>query len=78
VDRRAHVITLVGPEIFLLFAARSPTAHVLWAAIACSPCVNAYNNRQLVYRKNLCMQATTVDQVLEQIGRIHESCRNIC
>src|ERR1700730_6488330 len=40
-----HVITLVGRETFLLFAARSPTAHALWAAIACSPCVKAYNNR---------------------------------
>src|SRR6266403_2233998 len=58
-----HVVTLFGPETPALFAARSLNASVLWAGIACSPCVNAYNNRQSVCRDNLCMQAITVDQV---------------
>jgi hypothetical protein len=38
-------------------------AIALWAGIACSPCANAYNNRQSVCRNNLCMQAITVDDV---------------
>jgi len=70
-----HVVTLFGPETPALFAARSPNASVLWAGIACSPCVNAYNNRQSVCRNNLCMQAITVDQVLERVTQIYDSRR---
>src|SRR6266498_3372667 len=57
------VVTLFWPETPALFAARSPNVTALWAGIACSPCVNAYNNRQSVCRNNLCMQAITVDDV---------------
>jgi ADP-heptose:LPS heptosyltransferase len=65
-----HVLTLFGPEIPALFAANSPNATVLWAGIACSPCINAYNSRQSVCRNNLCMQAITVDQVLDEVTRV--------
>jgi len=68
-----RVVTLFGPETPALFAARSPNATVLWAGIACSPCVNAYNNRQSVCRNNLCMQAITVDDVFEKVTCIYDS-----
>jgi ADP-heptose:LPS heptosyltransferase len=68
-----RVVTLFGPETPALFAARSPNATALWAGIACSPCVNAYNNRQSVCRNNLCMQAITVDDVFEKVTRIYDS-----
>ncbi len=68
-----RVVALFGPETPALFAARSPNATALWAGIACSPCVNAYNNRQSVCRNNLCMQAITVDDVLSEVTRIHDS-----
>src|SRR5881398_4043538 len=68
-----HVVTLFGPETPALFAARSPNASMLWAGIACSPCVNAYNNRQSVCRNNLCMQAITVDDVFKEVTRIYDS-----
>ena len=68
-----HVVTLFGPETPALFAARSPNASVLWAGIACSPCVNAYNNRQSVCRDNLCMQAITVEQVFAKVSSIYET-----
>ena len=68
-----RVVTLFGPETPALFAARSPNATALWAGIACSPCVNAYNNRQSVCRNNLCMQAITVDDVFTEVTRIHDS-----
>ena len=71
-----HVVTLFGPEAPALFAVRSPNATVLWAGIACSPCVNAYNNRQSVCRNNLCMQAITVDDVFEKVTRIYDSRRS--
>jgi len=68
-----QVVTLFGPETPALFAARSPNVSVLWAGIACSPCVNAYNNRQSVCRDNLCMQAITVGDVFEEVTRIYDS-----
>jgi ADP-heptose:LPS heptosyltransferase len=68
-----HVLTLFGPETPALFAAKSSNASVLWAGIACSPCVNAYNSRQSVCRNNLCMQAITVDQVFDEVARILDS-----
>jgi ADP-heptose:LPS heptosyltransferase len=67
------VVTLFGPEAPALFAARSANATALWAGIACSPCVNAYNNRQSVCRNNLCMQAIAVDDVFEEVTRIYDS-----
>jgi ADP-heptose:LPS heptosyltransferase len=68
-----RVVTLFGPETPALFSARSPNSTALWAGIACSPCVNAYNNRQSVCRNNLCMQAITVDDVFEKVTRIYDS-----
>ena len=68
-----HVVTLFGPETPALFAARSPDTTILWAGIACSPCVNAYNNRQSVCHDNLCMQAITVEQVFEKVAGIYEA-----
>lgn len=68
-----HVLTLFGPETPALFGARSPNSTTLWAGIACSPCVNAFNNRQTVCQNNLCMQAITVDQVFEQVRRTYAS-----
>ena len=59
----AHVVTLFGPETPRLFAARTPRNVALYAGVACSPCVNAYNNRQSPCRNNVCMQQITVDQV---------------
>jgi ADP-heptose:LPS heptosyltransferase len=68
-----RVVTLFGPETPALFAARSPNATALWAGIACSPCVNAYNNRQSVCRNNVCMQAITVDDVFKEVTSIYDS-----
>jgi ADP-heptose:LPS heptosyltransferase len=68
-----RVVALFGPETPALFAARSPNAVALWAGIACSPCVNAYNNRQSVCRNNLCMQAITVEDVFKEVTGIYDS-----
>jgi ADP-heptose:LPS heptosyltransferase len=72
-----RVVTLFGPEAPALFAPRSPNATALWAGMACSPCVNAYNNRQSVCRNNLCMQAITVDDVFKEVTRIYDSLKRI-
>jgi ADP-heptose:LPS heptosyltransferase len=60
------VVTLFGPETPALFAARTPRNHVLWAGLACSPCVSAFNNRLSDCRDNLCMQRIPVDDVLAE------------
>src|SRR5881398_2289386 len=68
-----HVVTLFGPETPELFGARSPNGEFLYAGITCSPCVNAYNNRQSVCRNNMCMQAISVDAVFEKVTSIYDS-----
>ena len=63
-------IALFGPETPLLFAAHGPRSHPLWAGIACSPCVNAFNSRQSACRNNVCMQQISVAQVGELADQI--------
>ncbi len=70
---RIDVVTLFGPETPLLFSAPGPRHHSIWAGIACSPCINAFNNRQTSCRDNVCMQRITVDQVFETVSRILSS-----
>jgi ADP-heptose:LPS heptosyltransferase len=65
------VVALFGPETPLLFSAPGPRNHALWAGIACSPCINAFNNRQTACRDNVCMKAITVDQVFTTVCRIY-------
>jgi ADP-heptose:LPS heptosyltransferase len=65
------VVALFGPETPLLFSAPGPRNHSLWAGIACSPCVNAFNNRQTACRDNVCMKAISVDQVFDVVSRIY-------
>jgi ADP-heptose:LPS heptosyltransferase len=67
-----RVVTLFGPETPALFAAQTPRNTALWAGIICSPCVNAFNNRQSPCRNNLCMQAITVDQVFQATCHAYE------
>ena len=57
------VITLFGPETPLLFRALTPRAIPIWMQLPCSPCVNAYNNRQSPCRDNICMKSISVDHV---------------
>jgi hypothetical protein len=72
-DLPIHVVSLFGPETPALFGARSSNATALCAGIACSPCVNAYSNRQSVCRNNLYMHAITVDDVFEKVTRVYDS-----
>ena len=61
------IVTLFGPETPSLFAASTPRNTPVWKGLACSPCVNAYNNRQSPCRNNLCMQQITLDEVFETV-----------
>ena len=66
----AHVVALFGPESPGLFAASGPRTHAISARLACSPCVNAFNNRQTSCRDNLCMQRITVGRVADEVDGI--------
>jgi ADP-heptose:LPS heptosyltransferase len=66
-----RVVTLFGPETPALFAAPSPRNLPLWAGLSCSPCVNAYNNRQSTCRDNQCMKQITVNQVFNEVCRLY-------
>lgn len=65
------VVALFGPETPLLFAVPGSRSHPLWAGLACSPCVSAYNNRRTSCRDNQCMKAHTVENVFELVSRIY-------
>ncbi len=60
-------VVLFGPETPDRYRALGPRCHVVWAGLACSPCVNAFNHRFSPCTNNRCMQAITVDQVAETV-----------
>ena len=70
-----QVLSMFGPESPVLFAARSGRNHVLFSGIACSPCINAYNDRKSSCRDNVCMQNISVEQVFEKVHNLVESFR---
>ena len=71
------VVTLFGPESPKVFGSQSPRSHILYAGIACSPCVNAFNQRVSTCTNNVCMQRITVDEVFEIVCREYERRRSL-
>jgi ADP-heptose:LPS heptosyltransferase len=70
------VISIFGPETPAVFGPRTPRSHVLWSGIACSPCVNGFNDRQSACTDNVCMQKITVDEVFGKACEVYESRMN--
>jgi len=64
------VVTLFVPESPAVFGARTESSHLLWAGLACSPCVNAFNQRVTTCNNNLCMQAIGVDEVVARVTSV--------
>lgn len=62
-----HSIVLYGPETPKLFGAIGGRSHILYARLACSPCVNVFNHRFSVCRNNRCMQSISVAEVYNQV-----------
>ncbi len=60
-------VVLFGPETPRLFGALSPSTVVIWKELACSPCVNVFNQRFSPCNDNVCMQAITVDEVCSAV-----------
>src|SRR5262249_8982050 len=53
-----------------LFRGLSAHTHVISAELACSPCLNAFNNRMTTCADNQCMKRISVDAVLEKATEI--------
>jgi len=71
------VITIFGPETPVVFGARTPNSHLLWAGVVCSPCVNAFNDRQSECTHNICMERITVDMVFEKVVEVWSKRRTL-
>ena len=64
-----HSIVLYGPETPRLFGAIGGRSHILYARLACSPCVNVFNHRFSPCRNNICMQSISVEMVYRQVEK---------
>ena len=65
-----HVLTLFGPETPALYSPLGERSVTFFAGIACSPCLSAYNHRKTTCADNKCLQAITVDEVVETAARL--------
>jgi ADP-heptose:LPS heptosyltransferase len=61
------IVALFGPETPLLYGPLGARSHVVWAGLACSPCVNPFNSRVSACRNNICMQSISADRVFEAV-----------
>lgn len=57
-------VVLFGPETPALYGPLNPNARMLYAGLACSPCVSAANHRKTPCNDNVCLKAITVEDVL--------------
>ena len=61
-----RTVVLFGPETPALYGSVGNSIAIT-ANLACSPCVSAANHRKTPCHDNVCMQAITVDQVLDKV-----------
>jgi ADP-heptose:LPS heptosyltransferase len=61
-------IVLFGPETPLLYGPLGQNASCLFAGLACSPCLSAYNHRKTSCTDPKCMKAITVDEVFGAVA----------
>lgn len=62
-----HTVVLFGPETPELYGSLGKSIPIT-ARLACSPCVSAANHRKTPCSDNVCMQAITVDQVMNKVA----------
>jgi ADP-heptose:LPS heptosyltransferase len=61
-------IVLFGPETPVLYAPFGRNKTCLFAGLACSPCLSAYNHRKTSCIDPKCMKAITVDEVFDSVS----------
>jgi ADP-heptose:LPS heptosyltransferase len=62
-------IVLFGPETPKLYGSLGNT-EAIWAALSCSPCVTAANQKNSACNDNVCMQAITPERVMQSVRAI--------
>ena len=65
-----RTIVLYGPETPALYAPLGERATCLYKHFACSPCLSVYNAQRSPCQNNRCLQAITVDEVLQESLRV--------
>ena len=68
-------IVLFGPETPKLYSPLGPT-QVVYAGLACSPCVTAFNHRNTACTENVCMQSISVNAVYSKIQSVLSTTRS--
>lgn len=70
-----HFSSITGLPVFVIFGPETPelygslgNSRPLYAGLACSPCVNAFNHRKTPCTDNRCLQVITPDQVFEALA----------
>lgn len=68
-----HFSSITGMPTLVLFGPETPALYgslgnstPIYAGLACSPCVSAWNHRKTPCSDNVCLQAITVDQVFDE------------
>ncbi|MBW2170983.1 MAG: glycosyltransferase family 9 protein [Deltaproteobacteria bacterium] len=62
-------VVIFGPETPVLYAPLGGNTTCLFAGLACSPCLSAYNHRKTSCTESKCMEAITVDTVSEAVSQ---------
>ncbi|MGB6194237.1 MAG: glycosyltransferase family 9 protein, partial [Terracidiphilus sp.] len=62
-------IVLFGPETPRLYGSLGNT-EAIWAALSCSPCVTAANQKNSACNDNVCMQLITPERVLASVRKV--------
>lgn len=60
-------LVLFGPETPRLYRPLGKNVHVLYAELACSPCVSVYNDKKSPCKENVCMKSIKVQEVLQKV-----------
>ena len=62
-------VVLFGPETPQLWGPLGQRIHVLWAQLACSPCISPFNFRFSPCKDPVCMREITVEQVVAAVSQ---------
>lgn len=62
-----HVIVFFGPETPSLYGPLTRRRTIMYAGLACSPCVSAYNARVTTCRDNQCLKTISVETAYQAV-----------
>ena len=64
-----RIVVLFGPETPKIYSPLSKDCVCVYSDFACSPCVSAFNHRKTPCDKSRCLEAISVEDVFEAVGR---------